>query len=208
VGKGAHSATNIDTTLAAPLPTMPHSNVMKFNVMPQYVRARIEGGVYFFTVTLADRSGDLLVRHIEHLRKVYKVVEGRHPFKTIAICVLPDHVHAVWSLPSGDSNFPVRWSQIKSAFSRVLPATDVRSESKAAKRDKGIWQRRYWEHVIRNETDLEHHVEYIHYNPVKHGLVSRVRDWPYSSFHRYVARGDLPIDWGGDLRELMGEFGE
>ena len=132
--------------------------------MPQYLRARIESGVYFFTIALADRSSDLLVRHIEHLRKVYKVVEDRHPFETIAICVLPDHVHAVWSLPSGDSNFPVRWSQIKSAFSRELPATNVRSASKAAKRDKGIWQRRYWEHVIRNETDLERHVDYIHYN--------------------------------------------
>jgi len=176
--------------------------------MPQYVRARIKGGAYFFTVTLADRSSDLLVRHIEHLRKVYKVVEDRHPFETIAICVLPDHVHAVWSLPSGDSNFPVRWSQIKSAFSRELPATNVRSASKAAKRDKGIWQRRYWEHVIRNETDLERHVDYIHYNPVKHGLAARVCDWPYSSFHRYVARGDLPVDWGGDVREITGRFGE
>ena len=149
--------------------------------MPQYLRAKIEGGAYFFTVALADRSSDLLVCHIEHLRKVYKVVRDRHPFETIALCVLPDHVHAVWSLPLGDSNFPVRWSQIKSAFSRELPATNVRSASKAAKRDKGIWQRRYWEHVIRNETDLERHVDYIHYNPVKHGLVSRVRVGPIAA---------------------------
>jgi putative transposase len=198
VGKGAHSEANVDSNVAAPLPTMQRLHVVSPSVMPQYIRARTEGGVYFFTVTLADRSSDLLVRHIEHLRKVYKVVEGRHPFETVAICVLPDHMHAVWSLPSGDCNFPVRWSQIKSAFSRELPATNVRSASKAAKRDKGIWQRRYW----------ERHVDYIHYNPVKHGLVARVRDWPYSSFHRYVSRGDLPIDWGGDVGELTGEFGE
>ena len=121
------------------------------------------------------------MRHIEHLRKVYKVVEDRHPFETIAICVLPDHIHTMWSLPSGDSNFPVRWSQIKSAFSRELPATNVRSASKAAKRDKGIWQRRYRQHVIRNETDLERHVDYIHYNPVKHGLVTRVRVGPIAA---------------------------
>jgi putative transposase len=92
-------------------------------------------------------------------------------------------------------------------LSRVA-ATNVRSASKAAKRDKGIWQRRYWEHMIRSETDLARHVDYIHYNPVKHGLVARVSDWPYSSFHRYAARGDLPIDWGGDVREIAGEFGE
>jgi REP element-mobilizing transposase RayT len=127
-------------------------NVIESNGHAAVPTREIEGGIYFFTITLADRSSDLLVRHIEHLRKVYKVVEDRHPFETIAICVLPDHVHAVWSLPSGDSNFPVRWSQIKSAFSRELPAINVRSASKTAKRDKGIWQRRYWEHVIRNET--------------------------------------------------------
>jgi putative transposase len=176
--------------------------------MPRYLRANITGGVFFFTVTLADRSNDLLVRHIEHLREVYRTVESRYPFETIAICVLPDHIHAVWSLPTGDSNFPVRWSQIKSGFSRALPPANVRSASKAAKREKGIWQRRYWEHAIRNETDLERHVDYVHYNPVKHGLVSRVCDWPYSSFHRYVSRGDLPIDWGGDMSEIVGVFGE
>ena len=163
--------------------------------MPQYLRARIEGGVYFFTITLADRSSDLLVRHIEHLRKVYKVVEDRHPFETIAICVLPDHMHAVWSLPSGDSNFPVRWSQIKSAFSREFPATNVRSASKAAKRDKGIWQRRYWEHTIRDDRDYAAHMDYIHFSPVKHGLAKSVVDWPFSSFRRCVAAGLYPADW-------------
>jgi putative transposase len=114
----------------------------------------------------------------------------------------------IWSLPSGDSEFAARWNLIKGGFSRGLPAT-ARSSSKILKREKGIWQRRYWEHAIRDEQDLRRHVDYIHYNPVKHGLVPRVRDWPYSSFHRYVKQGSLPIDWGGDLCDLPEvSFGE
>jgi putative transposase len=176
--------------------------------MPLYHRAKIEGGVFFFTVALADRSSDLLVRHVDHLRQVYVSVEKRYPFETIAICVLPDHLHAVWSLPSDDADFPRRWSLIKSGFSRPFASAARRTLSKIAKREKGIWQRRYWEHAIRDEHDLERHVAYIHFNPVKHGCVARVCDWPHSSFHRYVARGWLPSDWGGDVRESVGDFGE
>jgi putative transposase len=176
--------------------------------MSRYRRLRIERGTYFFTVAIADRSDDLLVRNVELLRKEYATVADRHPFETIAICILPDHVHAIWSLPSGDANFPLRWNLIKSGFSRKLPPVDTRALSKQAKREKGIWQRRYWEHAIRDEADLVRHIDYIHYNPVKHGLVSRVRDWPYSSFHAYVQRGTLPEDWGGDARETKGSFGE
>ena len=102
----------------------------------------------------------------------------------------------------------MRWSPIKSGFSRGLPAA-ARSPSKVAKRERGIWQRRYWEHAIRDDADLTRHIDYIHFNPVKHGLVSRVCDWPHSSFHQYVKRGDLPEDWGGDVREMAGSaFGE
>jgi REP-associated tyrosine transposase len=176
--------------------------------MPSYFRAKVEGGFFFFTVALADRSSDLLIRHVDHLRQVYRVVEKRRPFETVAICILPDHLHAVWSLPPDDADFSIRWSQIKSAFSRPLASDVRRSLSKVAKREKGIWQRRYWEHVIRDEADLERHIDYIHFNPVKHGHVSRVCDWPYSSFHHYVARGMLPLDWGGDARCNGGEFGE
>src|SRR5215216_3564354 len=176
--------------------------------MPRYCRVRIEGGLFFFTVALAERSSDLLISHIDRLRQVYRSVEKRHPFKTIAICVLPDHLHAVWSLPNDDADFPGRWNLIKSGFSRPFPSDARRTLSKIAKRDKGIWQRRYWEHAIRDEADLERHVDYIHYNPVKHGYVSRVCDWPHSSFHRYVARGLLPSDWGGDVRSSTGKFGE
>ena len=176
--------------------------------MTWYRRAKIGGGTFFFTVTLADRSSDLLVRRIDHFRDVYRTVQEAHPFKTVAICVLPDHLHAIWSLPKDDSDFPLRWRLIKSGFSRALPAGSQRSRSKTGKREKGIWQRRYWEHAIRNAADLARHVDYIHFNPVKHGHVSRVVDWPYSSFHRYVERGVLPTDWGGDVQEIEGAFGE
>ncbi len=176
--------------------------------MPRYLRARIEGGTFFFTVTLADRSGDLLVRHVELLRRAYGAVQKRFPFETVAICVLPDHLHAVWTLPPEDADFPTRWSRIKSGFSRGLPIGACRSPSNIGKREKGIWQRRYWEHVIRDENDLARHIDYIHFNPVKHGLVSRVCDWPHSSFHRYVASGMLAMDWGGDVSAVTGSFGE
>jgi putative transposase len=111
-------------------------------------------------------------------------------------------------LPAQDFNFSYRWRIFKSGVSRGFPAGRQRSPSKLAKREKGIWQRRYWEHAIRDEEDFERHVDYIHFNPVKHGYVARVADWPYSSFHRYVREGLLPMDWGGDLSELPGRFGE
>ena len=176
--------------------------------MSRYRRAKIDGGVFFFTVALEDRSSDLLVREIDLLRKVYRDVSKKYPFETIAICVLPDHLHAIWALPADNSDFSIRWNQVKGGFSRRLPAALSRSESKITKREKGIWQRRYWEHAIRTDADLERHVDYIHYNPVKHGFVSRVCDWPHSSFHRYVKEQVLPADWGGNVGELSGQFGE
>jgi putative transposase len=139
---------------------------------------------------------------------LYSSVQNRHPFETVAICILPNHLHAIWSLPADDVQFPLRWSLIKSGFSRKLPPASLRSPSKIAKREKGIWQRRYWEHAIRDEADLARHIDYIHFNPVKHRLVSRVRDWPHSSFHSFVARGVLPEEWGGDVCEAAGSFGE
>ena len=176
--------------------------------MPRYLRAHIEGGVFFFTVTLVDRSSDVLVRHVDRLRRIYASVQRGYPFETIAICVLPDHLRAIWSLPEGDADFPLRWNLIKAGFSRGLAGNRPRSVSKMNRRERGIWQRRYWEHAIRNDTDLERHVDYIHFNPVKHGHVSKVCDWPHSSFHRYVAKGVLPEDWGGEVREPSGNFGE
>ena len=175
--------------------------------MPQYRRAKVGANTYFFTVVLADRSSNLLVDQIDRLRQFYRIVQERRPFETVAICILPDHVHAIWSLPESDADFSTRWSLIKSGFSRGLEA-QPRSISKVAKREKGIWQRRYWEHAIRDEADLERHINYIHFNPVKHGYVSRVVDWPHSSFHRFVQRGELAVDWGGDLKDIPGSFGE
>ena len=175
--------------------------------MPQYRRAQIKGSTFFFTVVLADRSSTLLFDQIDHLRQVYRSVQANRPFETIAICILPDHIHAVWALPEDDADFPTRWNLIKAGFSRGV-GSRPRSQSKVGKREKGVWQRRYWEHAIRNDVDLERHVDYIHFNPVKHGHVTRVRDWPHSSFHRYVERGLLASDWGGDMREIVGTFGE
>lgn len=176
--------------------------------MSRYRRAKIEGGIFFFTVALADRSSNLLVREVDRLRQIYTSAQIRRPFETIAICVLPDHLHAIWRLPEHDADFASRWSLIKSGFSRGLPPQMLRSSSNITKREKGLWQRRYWEHAIRDERDLNAHIDYIHFNPVKHKLVSRVQDWPHSSFHRYVERGDLSLDWGGDVREISGTFGE
>jgi putative transposase len=176
--------------------------------MSRYRRNKADGGIYFFTVTLADRSSDLLVRQIDRLRRVYASVQSRYPFETVAICILPDHLHAIWSLPSGDRNYPLRWSVIKAGFSRGLEEPSHRSKSKIARRERGLWQRRYWEHSIRDDADFEHHVNYVHFNPVKHGLVTQVQDWPFSSFHRYVRDGTLAADWGGNVREFQGNFGE
>jgi putative transposase len=175
--------------------------------MPQYRRAKIDGSIFFFTVVLADRSSTLLVDEIDRLRMAYRLGSERRPFETVAICVLPDHIHALWSLPEGDADFSVRWRLIKSGFSRGLQE-QPRSPSKIVKREKGIWQRRFWEHAIRDDADLERHVDYIHYTPMKHGLVTRVADWRHSSFHRYVERGVLDPDWGGDIKEIEGKFGE
>ena len=174
--------------------------------MSQYRRVKVAGSVFFFTV--AERSSSLLVDQIDRLRQAYRTVQLRRPFETIAICVLPDHLHALWVLPDGDADFSSRWSLIKSAFSRGLGPAPSRFMSKIAKREKGIWQRRYWEHAIRDDADFERHVDYIHFNPVKHGHVTRVADWPHSSFHRYVERGLLAPDWGGDMKEIQGSFGE
>jgi len=176
--------------------------------MSQYRRARDQGSVFFFTVVLAERPSNLLVDQIDRLRQVYRTIQRHRPFETIAICVLPDHLHALWALPDGDADFSSRWNLIKGGFSRGLDPAQARSASKVAKREKGIWQRRYWEHAIRDDSDFERHVDYIHFNPVKHGHVARVSDWPHSSFHRYVERGLLAADWGGDMRDLPGSFGE
>ena len=163
----------------------------------RYRRAGVAGGTYFFTVNLAERKRTLLLDHVDVLREVMKGVKLAHPFHIDAMVLLPDHLHALWTLPVDDRDYPMRWMLIKASFSRQLPKGERRSKSRVAKGEWGIWQRRYWEHLIRDDCDFERHVDYIHYNPVKHGYVQRVADWPWSSFHRYVRQDVLPADWAG-----------
>ena len=164
----------------------------------EYRRARMAGDTWFFTVNRSERRGNrLLLDRIDTLRATLKEVRERHPFRTDAIVALPDHLHCVWTLPPGDADFSTRWGLIKSRFSRALPHAERRSSSRAKRGDRGIWQRRFGEHLIANEQDLRRHIDYIHWNPVKHGWVRCVADWPYSSFHKYVERGIYPRNWGG-----------
>jgi len=168
--------------------------------MTSYRRNFARGGTYFFTVNLEDRRHTLLTDHIDHLRAAFRYTRTRHSFLVDAIVVLPEHLHAIWTLPDGDLDYATRWRLIKSTFSRALPTGEVVSRSRFERGERGIWQRRYWEHTLRDESDFARHVDYIHFNPVKHGHVSRVADWPYSSFHRMVRLGVFPEDWGGDVR--------
>ena len=167
--------------------------------MPDYRRYRVAGGTYFFTVNLLERyPNDLLVRHIELLRSVVRKVREKRPFHIDAWVILPDHLHCVWTLPPGDDDFTNRWRLIKQGFSKGLPMTERRSAVRIARGERAIWQRRFWEHVIRNDRDYAAHVDYCHINPLKHGYVQRVADWPFSTFHRYVESGLYPVDWAGE----------
>ena len=173
--------------------------------MVNYRRNHQPGGTFFFTLTLRERSSRVLTDHIETLRAAFRAVRRERPFHVNAIVVLPEHLHTIWTLPPGDDDYPGRWRAIKSAFTRAV----VKSGVMVARNTKGeyaLWQRRYWEHTIADEGDFQRHVDYIHYNPVKHGWVNRAVDWPYSSFHRYVARGMVPLHWATCADE--GKFGE
>ena len=173
--------------------------------LPDYRRSRTAGGCYFFTVNLLERrNNDLLVRHIDLLRLSVRKVMRSLPFHVDGWVVLPDHLHCIWTLPTGDDDFSGRWRLIRSHFSRSLPAGERRSPVRMARGERGIWQRRFWEHLIRDEEDYRRHMDYLHFNPVKHGYVQRVGDWPYSTFHRLVARGVYPADWAGTaVQELI-----
>lgn len=176
--------------------------------MTNYRRNLVSGGTYFFAVNLDDRSQTLLTDHIEILRDAFRYVGGRHPFTLDAIVVLPDHLHAIWTMSEDDRNYPMRWRLIKTVFSRALPPSELVTKSRASKGERGIWQRRYWEHTIKDDIDYARHVDYIHINPVKHGYVSRAVEWPHSSFHRFVRAGTLAHDWAGAVEIDMVDFGE
>jgi putative transposase len=152
---------------------------------------RIAGGCWFFTVNLHHRHDDLLIRHIAELRQAVRKIKQRHPFEINAWVILPDHMHCIWTLPADDSDFSTCWQEIKKTFTASLPH-----------RKKTVWQKRFWEHCIRDERDYVAHMNYVYINPMKHGWVNNVIDWPYSSFHRDVSRGLYPVDWAGELEDM------
>ena len=164
--------------------------------MTDYRRTRIGGASYFFTVNLLNRRSRPLLDHLDLVKTVMGKVLANHPYRIDASAVLPDHMHCIWTLPEGDADYATRWMLIKSGISRRIPRTEEVSFSRSKRRERGIWQRRYWEHLVRDDADMRNHIDYIHWNPVKHGWVDRVRDWPYSSFHRFVECGIYPLDWG------------
>ena len=170
--------------------------------MPDYRRNRVPGGTYFFTVNLLDRRSDLLVTEIEALRAAVRRVRASAPFHIDAWVVLPEHMHSIWTLPEGDSDYSGRWKAIKANFSKQLPPTERRSANRLARGERGVWQRRFWEHTIRDDRDYAAHMDYAHFNPVKHGLVNSVADWPFSTFCHCVAKGLYPEAWLGGNQEL------
>jgi putative transposase len=177
--------------------------------MATFRRDLTKGATYFFTVTSYRRQPFLTKPEvIATLREAIAEVKQSHPFDIVAWAVLPDHMHTVWALPENDADYGLRWGLIKRFVSRdacqTISVTKAKSQIK--RNESGFWQRRFWEHRIRNDADLQRHVDYTHYNPVKHELVERVVDWPHSTFHRFVERGWLNQDWAGSASE--GEFGE
>ena len=174
--------------------------------MVRYRRNFVPGGSYFFTVTLDNRRSTVLVDHVETLRDAFRVTRTERPFTIDAVVTLPDHLHVIMTLPGNDSDFSGRWKRIKSLFTHRLDVSGV-SISRNHRGEFALWQRRFWEHTIRDDADFERCADYIHYNPVKHGLVSSPSDWPYSSLHRYIRAGILAADWGG-VGYIKGSFGE
>lgn len=168
----------------------------------RYRRARTTGGTYFFTVVTHNRRNFLCTpENVALLRSVFKKVMARHPFAIEAMVVMPDHLHALWTLPEGDNNYSIRWSLIKREFTRSCHETckGELSASRIARKEQAVWQHRFWEHEIRDEEDFERHADYIHYNPVKHGMAKIPATWEYSSFHRYVREGIYTADWGSGM---------
>ena len=172
----------------------------------QYRRANISGATYFITANLAERQATTLVDCIDAFRDAVRRVKARHPFKTDAMVVMPDHFHLLMTLPPDDADFSHRIGAIKSAFSRSLPRIEYVSPSREAKQERGIWQRRFWEHLIRDGRDYANHVDYIHINPVKHGYTKRAVDWPHSSIHRFIERGIVDANWATSVDD--GRYGE
>ncbi|MGA9397656.1 MAG: transposase, partial [Anaerolineaceae bacterium] len=166
-------------------------------------RVFVEGGIYFFTLVTYKRRTLLgLESNIDLLKNAMEYVRKRHPFNTIAQVVLPDHLHAIWELPEGDSDYPTRWYLIKSHFSRNFnKQSGILTSLRMSKGERTVWQRRYWEHFIRNESDLDNHIDYIHYNPVHHQLVKTPSEWGHSTFFQHVQEGRYSEDWAMELND-------
>jgi putative transposase len=176
---------------------------LEVNSMPDYRRWYVPGGTFFFTVVTCERR-PILVDEFSRmaLRNAIEKVRRELAFQITAIVLLPDHVHAIWTLPPNDSNYPLRWKRIKELFSRAyLEAGGVEvpvNASREHKGERGIWQRRYWEHTIEDEDDLKGCVDYVHWNPKKHRYVTNICDWRWSSFHRFVQAGEYTLQWGAE----------
>jgi putative transposase len=168
--------------------------------MSRYRRNRC-GQVFFFTV-VTDRRQPILTTDLgrQALRESLRKVQEELAFTILSIVLLPDHLHTIWELPEGDADYSTRWGLLKSSFTKLWRrhggATMPRSPSREKRGEQGVWQRRFFEHTCRNEQDLKRCTDYLHVNPLKHGLVKKVRDWPWSSFHRFVAEGQYSLDWG------------
>ena len=163
--------------------------------MVAYRRNFVPGGTYFFTVNLRDRNKSYLTQYVDDLRECFRSCKSKYPMTIDAVVILPEHLHCLWTLPSDDSNYANRWRYIKSSFTKKLIAHGV-NITKDKHGQYNLWQRRYWEHTIRDEKDFNRHVEYIHYNPIKHGYVTKLIEWPNSSFHQYVKNGVILENWG------------
>ena len=173
----------------------------------KYRRSNLCGACYFFTLVTHQRQNLLTIpQNIDRLRMAFKREKQKYPFDLEAIVILPDHLHALWTLPQNDHDYSSRWNRIKRFFSvGCVGAQTIQSISRQSKREQPVWQRRFWEHAIRDENDWRRHMDYIHYNPVKHGYVRSVAEWPYSSFARCVAKGWYAADWGkNELPNIQG----
>lgn len=173
----------------------------------RYRRAFIPGGSFFFTVvTEKQRALFNDEQNVDTLRCAFQTIKARRPFNIDAIVIMPDHLHCIWTLPPGDRDFATRWRLIKTWFTKHCD-TSLRAppnQARQNKQEQAVWQHRYWEHALRDETDFSRHVDYIHYNQVKHRYTSAPQEWPYSSFHRYVEAGVYPVDWGAGLMDFEG----
>ena len=186
----------------------PYARLLHLSLMPNYRRVFIPGGTCFFTVNLLERRQKLLTENVTVLKHALFWTKRRLPFRIEALVILPDHLHAVLTLPPDDANYPQRLRHIKSRFSKSLPKAEWLSGVRKKRGERGIWQRRYWEHYIRDERDFRNHVAYCYYNPVKHGHVTRIKDWPHSTYHRDVRVGRFESDFMIDDWLKKSSFGE